>query len=156
MHRIVVSIGGGLLLAVSLLFFTSQSDSAAAQGRNPQLARCTSPDTGELMITPGNREFCGCLGLKRTAKGKELYGITSAHPELCDRSDVTGSTAKAKKIDPPAAGGGLVGGAGGSLAGDPTDPVDTRPGWGWGDKNHDHTGPPGLANHDPPGQAKKN
>ncbi|HSX39317.1 MAG TPA: hypothetical protein VLI92_01880 [Candidatus Saccharimonadales bacterium] len=24
---------------------------------------------------------------------------------------------------------------------------DTRPGWGFGDKNHVHTGPPGQSNH---------
>jgi hypothetical protein len=24
-----------------------------------------------------------------------------------------------------------------------TAPTSTKPGWGWGDKNHTHTGPPG-------------
>ena len=65
---------------------------------------------------------------------------------------MTGSIDK-KKVDE--AGGGLSGGLSGDAAA-AAPSAETRPGNGFGDDNHVHTGPPGLANNSPPGQAKKN
>ena len=71
MRRVMISVGGAFLLSVSLGLLGITAD-AFAQGRNPLIARCTTA-TGELAITPANRDFCSCLGLKRVPNQKEPY-----------------------------------------------------------------------------------
>jgi len=114
--------------------------SGAKERGTPPLSRCTTPE--------------------RDTNGKEQEVVSDGQ---CVTGVITG-IAKPKKTARSGSGGGGSGGDGGLIGDSAPAPAETRPGWGNGDTNHIHTGPPGQqasddspgqTKNDPPGQSKK-
>jgi len=109
----------------------------------------SSPSTGKER---GTSTLSRCATPEREANGKEQKVLSHGQ---CAQADVTGSIAKSKTKSGSGSAGGGSGQGGGAFGDLGPDPVETRPGWGNGDTNHIHTGPPGQqASHEPPGQTK--
>ncbi len=78
------------------------------------------------------------------ARDKSASGIATANEAIADRETATTETTEANEtnevtVNTPAA-----------APKDSTSAAGTRPGWGCGDTNHKHSGPPGRPNATPP------
>lgn len=102
------------------------------------VSQCINPDTGATR----NTDFCRCFAISQddTRKWVILPGAANTNAACLRDPTVTGSVTSGDGLGPPA------------INPDDDDVATVLdpdwPGWGYGDQNHDHAGPPS----DPPGQ----
>jgi hypothetical protein len=153
----ILILGGAVILTV---------ENPANGQDNGIVAQCVDEKSGALSFTAENREFCKCLQIERVddpADPTKLRFEATGSTDSCKGKggssalDTNAALDTADRADEPAGKPGNAGGGGdiggGVGAGLVVDDAETRPGWGHGDKNHEHTGPPGLTKNDSSGKA---
>ena len=131
---------GAWLTAAVLAVIVLLAQVAGASTRNESASLATSASiSGELAGTTGAVTLSEQASA--TASEKSANGIATANEAIADRETAENETTETEEVAVSARA---------AAPKDTTSASGTRPGWGCGDTNHKHSGPPGRPSATPP------